>query len=198
MGDQNPDVTVTASATQGCLATLPELGLPKGFLCTVTILTPITSVVENLGDLNDTGVISVGDGGPPGTINGGTGDDTLVGGQENDTFHGDANTDSVAYVGISAASITRTAPVSAALPAGATSTGNGQWGENDTIASDVEGLIGGNGNDTLTGNTGPTRSSAPRLPARPASIRSRRALRAGTPSSAGAATTRCSQATAAR
>ena len=34
------------------------------------------------------------------------------------------------------------------------STGNGQAGENDSIAADVEGLTGGNGNDTLTGNGG--------------------------------------------
>ena len=60
MGDQNPDVTVTASAAQGCLPTPPGLGLPKGYLCTVTALTPITSVVENLGDRNDTGVDHVG------------------------------------------------------------------------------------------------------------------------------------------
>ena len=156
VGDQNPNVTVTASATQGCLPTPPALGLPKGYLCTVSILTPVTSLVENLGDGNDTGVINAGAGGPAGTINGGTGDDTLVGGQENDTFNGGDGTDSVAYVGISAASITRTAPVTAALPTGASpSTGNGQAGENDSIAADVEGLTGGNGNDTLTGNDGP-------------------------------------------
>jgi Ca2+-binding RTX toxin-like protein len=112
--------------------------------------------VENLGDGNDTGVISAV-GGPAGTINGGPGDDTLVGAQENDTFFGGAGTgDSVAYVGISAASITRTANVTAALPTGAfASTGNGQAGENDTIAADVEGLTGGNGDDNLTGNAGP-------------------------------------------
>ena len=89
--------------------------------------------MENLGDGNDTGVISAGAAGPAGTIDGGTGDDTLVGAQENDTFRGGARTtDSVAYVGIAAASITRTSPVTAALPTGASpSTGNGQAGEND-------------------------------------------------------------------
>ncbi len=156
VGDQNPNVTVTASPTQGCLPTPPALGLPKGYLCTVPALTPVNSLVENLGDGNDTGVISAGAGGPDGTINGGTGDDTMVGGQENDTFNGGAGTDSVAYVGISAASITRTAPVTATLPNGTSpSTGNGQAGENDTIGTDVEGLVGGNGDDTLTGNDGP-------------------------------------------
>ncbi len=133
VGDQNPDVTVTASPAQGCLPTPPVAGLPEGFLCTVPNLTPITSLVENLGDLNDTGVISAGAAGPPGTIDGGAGDDTLVGAQENDTFLGRAGIDSVAYVGISAASITRTSNVTAVLPTGAfASSGNGQAGENDS------------------------------------------------------------------
>ncbi|HET6830946.1 MAG TPA: hypothetical protein VFH44_06295, partial [Solirubrobacterales bacterium] len=153
VGDQNPAVTVTASPTQGCLPTPPALGLPEGYLCTVTLITPITSIVENLGDGNDTGVIRTDASGPSGTINGGTGDDTLVGGHENDTFNGGTGADLAAYVGITAAGITRTAPVTATLPPGASpSTGNGQAGENDSIATDVEGLIGGNGNDTLRGN----------------------------------------------
>ena len=155
MGDQNPNVTVTASAAQGCLPTPPGLGLPKGYLCTVTALTPITSVVENLGDRNDTGVVNMAATGPRSTIIGGPDDDTLVGGRENDIFRGSGGNDSVAYVGIAAASITRTVPVHATLPPGAlASTGNGQTGENDAIAADVEGLTGGNGNDTLTGNGG--------------------------------------------
>ena len=85
VGDQNPNVTVTASAAQGCLPTPPGLGLPKGYLCTVTALTPITSVVENLGDRNDTGVVNMAANGPRSTIIGGPDDDTLVGGRENDT-----------------------------------------------------------------------------------------------------------------
>jgi Ca2+-binding RTX toxin-like protein len=157
VGDQNPNVTVTASAAQGCVATPPVGGLPKGYLCTVSLLTPITSLVENLADGNDTGVISAGAAGPAGTIDGGAGDDTLVGAQENDTFRGSVGTaDSVAYVGIAAASITRTSTVVARLATGASpSTGNGQAGENDSIAADVEGLTGGNGDDILLGNDGP-------------------------------------------
>jgi Ca2+-binding RTX toxin-like protein len=156
VGDQNTNNTVTASAAQGCLPTPPVGGLPQGYLCTVSNLTPITSLVENLADGNDTGVISAGAAGPAGTIDGGTGDDTLVGGQENDTFRGGAGTDSVAYVGIAAAGITRTSTVVARLATGASpSTGNGEAGENDSIAADVEGLTGGNGDDILFGNAGP-------------------------------------------
>ncbi|MFN8112402.1 MAG: hypothetical protein U0R51_04305 [Solirubrobacterales bacterium] len=155
VGDQNPDVTVNASGAPGCLATPAGLGLPKGYLCTVPIVTPITSLVENLGDGNDTGVINSGADGPAGTIDGGPGNDTLVGGAEDDTLQGGGDTDNAAYVGISAAGITRTDPVTAALPTGSSpSTGNGQDGENDSIAADVEDLTGGNGDDTLTGNDG--------------------------------------------
>ena len=130
VGDQNPAVTVTASPAQGCLPTSPALGLPAGYLCTVTIANPLTSIVENLGDGDDTGVIRTEASGPAGTINGGAGDDTLVGGRENDTFTGGADTDSVAYVGIADAGITRTVrgQRDAARRAATPSTGNGRGG----------------------------------------------------------------------
>lgn len=186
VGDQNPNVTVTASAAQGCVATPPGLGLPKGFLCTVTALNPVSSLVENLGSGNDTGVINSGAGGVHGTINGDAGADTLVGGPENDSFRGGADADNVAYVGIAAASITRTTAVKAALPTGASpSTGNGQNGENDSIATDVEGLTGGNGNDTLTGNgsantiAGSAPPGTPDVDPQPANTESRDTINGG-------------------
>lgn len=87
-------------------------------------------------------------------LNGGTGADTLIGGLDDETFSGGADADQVAYVAPEGAGIDRTAGVTASLPAtaAATTTGNGTTGESDTIRGDVEGLIGGQGNDTLTGN----------------------------------------------
>ncbi len=157
VGDLTPGATVTLAPLSPCVntATVPMLGLPPGFLCT---LPTVTSLTENLDDGNDTGVIGDVASGPVGTINGGTGADLLVGGQEDDTFNGGDGSDTVAYVGIAAAGITRTAGVTAMLPdfpSGAATPGNGQTGESDTIKNDVEGLGGGNGDDTLTGNDGP-------------------------------------------
>ena len=98
--------------------------------------------MENLGDGNDTGVSTRPRPDPAARSTAVTDDDTLVGGRENDTFRGSGGTDSVAYVGIAAASITRTVPVTATLPPRRPpSTGNGQTGENDAIAADVEGLV---------------------------------------------------------
>ena len=146
-----------AEATLFCsLGTAPAAtGLPPGQICTV--LTGVTALEQNLDDRNDTGVIGDTTGGPRGTLRGGDGDDTLVGGTEDDAFAGGTGTDSVAYVGVDAAGIDRTAAVEATLPAspGAETTSNGQAGEDDRIQGDVEGLVGGNGDDALTGNDGP-------------------------------------------
>jgi Ca2+-binding RTX toxin-like protein len=158
VGDQNPAVTVTTSSPLACLdTTVPPtslLGLPPGFLCTVAGATTLTM---NLGDGNDTGVVNST--GVAGALNGGAGADQLVGGKENDAFHGDADSDTVAYAGINQTGLTldRTTGVTATLPArgAGSTTNNGQGGENDTIHGDVEGLVGGNGNDTLTGSSDP-------------------------------------------
>lgn len=98
------------------------------------------------------------------TLNGGDGADTLSGGAGNDTlngqggndtfldsaatngtdvFNGGAGIDTVSYAG-------RTTAVSMTLDG----TGNdGGTGENDNIAADVENLTGGDGADTLEGNS---------------------------------------------
>ena len=139
----------TPTAT-GLLVCVPAPSpLPQGLLCTAPTA---SALAMNLRDGNDTGVTS----GPPGTINGGTGNDTLVGGPEQNTFTGGADSDTVAYAGVADAGISRTATVTATLPdpGGGATSGNGETGENDTIQNDIEGLVGGNGNDTLTGGSG--------------------------------------------
>jgi hypothetical protein len=78
---------------------------------------------------------------------GGTGDDVLDGRGGADLLAGQEGTDTVRYAD-------RTAPVSVSLVYGAIGT-EGQAGEGDTVASDVERVVGGSGADSLTGNDGP-------------------------------------------
>ncbi len=171
VGDQNPAVNLTAVGGSSCVAIPAGLGLPAGFACWVPLAVTLSL---NLGDGDDTGVINGVNGvsNVAGVINGGAGDDLMAGGTENDEFHGGADDDTAAYAGVDAASITRTAPVTASLPqAPATSTAsNGQGGENDKIFDDVEGLVGGNGNDTLTGNSGPNTIAGAAPPGTPSVV----------------------------
>lgn len=96
-----------------------------------------------------------------GTVYGGEGDDTITSAQKGDalgekgndlflatdslgsnSYFGGAGKDSVTYVG-------RTANLTLSLDA---TKNDGATGENDYIHSDVEEVVGGLGNDTLTGN----------------------------------------------
>ncbi|MGH2905187.1 MAG: DUF6531 domain-containing protein [Solirubrobacterales bacterium] len=77
------------------------------------------------------------------TISGSNGNDLVDPGTGTDTVNGNAGVDTVDYSG-------RTANVNVSL----TDTANdGESGENDNIASDVENAITGSGNDFLTGNS---------------------------------------------
>jgi Ca2+-binding RTX toxin-like protein len=111
---------------------------------TVASLTALTAAVTvNGGDGDD-------------TLTGGDGADTLGGGNGNDLFKtstgatadgddeytGGAGTDKMDYSG-------RTAALTVTMDDQA---GSGQTGESDTIASDVEDLIGGTNDDDLSGN----------------------------------------------
>ena len=75
---------------------------------------------------------------------GGKGDDTITPGPGDDTVSGGAGEDAIDYSD-------RTQPVTVTL--GAPGTG-GAAGEKDSIASDVEDVTGGSGNDTITGSGG--------------------------------------------
>jgi RTX calcium-binding nonapeptide repeat (4 copies) len=79
------------------------------------------------------------------TLLGGAGNDTLVGGAGADVLSGGPGNDTVSYVDHIAA-------VTATLDGHSS---DGTAGEKDQIDATVENLIGGGGNDVLTGNPGP-------------------------------------------
>ncbi len=98
------------------------------------------------------------------TLHGGPGGDTLAGGADADILNGDAGADrfdegsaaSGADV-MNGGAGSDTADYSGRMVAVAvivdTLAGDGQSGENDKVAADVENLTGGNGNDQLTGSS---------------------------------------------
>jgi hypothetical protein len=82
------------------------------------------------------------------TVNGGAGRDVLLPGTGNgDVVAGGSDTDAASYEDRTGAQ-----PVTASLDGQAN---DGQPGENDTIGTDVENLIGGAGDDTLVGDGNP-------------------------------------------
>jgi len=98
------------------------------------------------------------------TISGGPGADTLAGGAGDDILNGDAGDDRFdagsgadgadvlnGGAGIDTADYSaRQMAITVAIDAQA---GDGQLGENDRVATDVENLLGGDGNDRLTGSS---------------------------------------------
>ncbi|HEX5620620.1 MAG TPA: calcium-binding protein [Solirubrobacteraceae bacterium] len=77
------------------------------------------------------------------TLNGDAGDDTFLGGVGNDVFNGGIGTDVADYTG-------RVSPVIVTIDG----TGNdGGPGETDNVKTDVENVIGGDGNDALVGSS---------------------------------------------
>jgi len=79
------------------------------------------------------------------TLNGDEGDDTFAAGNATnggDTFNGGAGTDTLSYA-------LRTVAVVVTMGAGAN---DGQASETDNVAADIEILVGGSGDDTLTGS----------------------------------------------
>ena len=97
-------------------------------------------------------------GGGNDTIGGGTGDDKLYGGDGNDVldgaagkdqFHGDDGFDQASYA-------KRTSAVKVTLPDGTDSAaddGGSGGAEGDNVFNDIEWVMGGAGNDTLTGSS---------------------------------------------
>jgi Ca2+-binding RTX toxin-like protein len=103
-----------------------------------------TRVNVNLGDRNDT-YFGTGAGFVPATINGGDGDDVLFDGDgagRREIYSGGNGNDTANYS-------LENQPVNLSLDGAAN---DGEAGEGDLIASDVENLTGGARNDALTGN----------------------------------------------
>ena len=120
---------------------------------TVTYESRTASVNVSLNGTADDGESGEGDdvggdvetllGGEAGdTLSGGDGDNTLDGGSGADVMNGGGGTDTVTYA-------SRTGAVTADLTGDAD---DGETGENDTVGSDVETLMGGSAGDTLTGS----------------------------------------------
>lgn len=81
------------------------------------------------------------------TLIGNASDNVFDGGAGADTVDGGAGLDTIDYG-------SRTSDVIVVLPeVGATTTGNGETGENDSL-TDVENVVGGDGSDTLSGSHG--------------------------------------------
>ena len=76
------------------------------------------------------------------SIDGEAGNDTLDGGDGDDSLAGGAGTDIVTYAG-------RVAPVTVTLDG---LSGDGAVGEDDTVRTDIETVVGGTGDDTLIGS----------------------------------------------
>jgi len=135
---------IRASTTGGIVGIQNNAAGPFPFTAST-----VKKIVANAGDGNDTVLLS---GALPASIlNGGNGNDTLTGadgadtlnpGLGNDILKGGNNRDTVTYAG---------------RPSGLVlsidnSANDGQTGEFDNISTDIETVIGGNGNDRITGS----------------------------------------------
>jgi Ca2+-binding RTX toxin-like protein len=100
----------------------------------------VLSDVESLNGGVDNDLLAAGPG--DGVVNGGGGNDSLDGGGGADTIIGGEGIDGVSYAG-------RGGQVTVSLDVPG---GDGESGENDNVANDVENATGGSGNDTLTGD----------------------------------------------
>jgi hypothetical protein len=164
-GERN-NVAVTVSGTTYTI-TDPGATITPGSGCTKVTSSSVTCVPVYGGPINYVAVLSgdqddrvtIGDGinswvdGGSGNdrlvagsgsnwLFGNTGDDYLDGGLGSDLLNGGDGNDTVDYS-------SRTAPLTITLDG---SWGDGQAGENDNVSTTVENVIGGAGNDTITGS----------------------------------------------
>jgi Ca2+-binding RTX toxin-like protein len=141
--------TDTADFTQGGSLTITIDGVANdgnGSFGTDNVGLDVENVRTGAG--NDTitgssGPNALSSGAGDDTLNGAGGADTLDGGTGSDTFSGGADADTVDY-GNRAAGVTVTL---------GDAVGDGEAGENDNVGADVENVLGGYGDDTITGSS---------------------------------------------
>jgi hypothetical protein len=149
-------VTDPAGITAGRGCALPDAANRGLAVCTVADTSRGSGIADiQLGDRDDWARIS-GTGLVRAVVSGGPGNDLLVGGPEDDVFQQGRHADGAdrIYGGLGNDLVdysARRRPIRADLRGDG---GDGQRGENDTIGSDVEGIVGGHGADTLRGNSG--------------------------------------------
>ncbi len=151
------DASADVAAGSGCTQTTDT---PKRVICPAGGVTAIGAVLNSGDDRLDTSAVAlttsvnsgagadhVVTGGGADAINGDLDDDSLDGGLGNDNLIGGGGGDVLTYA-------SHTANVTVNLGSNqqsAQTTGNGQSGENDTVLQ-FEHMLGGQGNDTLTGD----------------------------------------------
>jgi Ca2+-binding RTX toxin-like protein len=151
-GDKFADIMVKgAEAVAVSLSAGADTFTAQGGAFTATQLagSPVTALTAVTADLT----INAGDGDD--VITGGAGDDTISGGNGNDTFKAsaaDGNDTFNGGAGTDKADYSARAMDLVIKMDGLTASGDTANGEADKIATDVEDLVGGSGDDTLTGN----------------------------------------------
>ncbi|UGS36062.1 metallophosphoesterase [Capillimicrobium parvum] len=108
----------------------------------------IVSVTIDAADLDDRATVTAN---LPARLRGGAGDDTLTGGPKDDELTGGGGADTMTGgAGIDEADYAdRTAPLTVTI---GTMADDGEAGEGDDVGADVEDVVGGTGDDRLTGN----------------------------------------------
>ena len=161
------DAGAAISPGLGCISIQPNvvdclgvvtLSVDVGDMADTATVSGVTGATVSGGDGDDTLISGGGDD----TLNGGNGDDDLTGGAGADVLNGNAERDmldggtgaDVLSGGADIDSVTysdRSGGVSVTLD---NVVNDGEAGENDNVRSDVQNVIGGSGNDVLTGSAG--------------------------------------------
>ena len=156
-GGGGVDIVSYANRTNAVTVTM-DSGADDGETGEADDVSNVTGVTGGAGDDSLTG-------GPNAdVISGGPGDDTITGGAEADTLNGDAGDDvflegsaasgsDVFYGGAGTDTVSYTSRTNAVTVTIENTANDGESGEADNVRNDVENIVGGAGNDTITGSS---------------------------------------------